>query len=80
MNKTSRFPPERYLCPEKLIEGNPKLEVIINPQVGNVHIISTPKEFEKYCQHICTHKNTCTDEHKKAIFEILNNFSKNKNN
>jgi hypothetical protein len=74
----SDFPKERYLCPEKLIEGNPILEVIVNPQVGNVHIIKMPKEFTTYCNHICTHKNECTQQTQEKILTILNNFSRNK--
>lgn len=71
---SSVFPEERYLCPEKLIEGNPIHQVIINPQVGRVHVLSTPEELSHYCDNICDHVQECTKEIQDRVFTLINSF------
>ncbi len=76
--KKSNFPSDRYLCPERLIEGNPILEVIINPHVGKVKVLSTPDQFLTYCDTTCTNKDSCTQQTQQAILDTIHTFERNK--
>jgi len=64
------------LCPGGIIQGNPVLKSVVNPESTNAHIFFSHEEFTNHCTHDCKDVQTCSEEHKKAIMKIFRNHNK----
>ena len=75
MEKDKRKPYDP-ICPGGIIQGNPMLKAVVNPDNRNAHIFFSHDEFTKHCTHDCKKIRTCTEEHQKAIVKIFRSYNK----
>ncbi|EKD25458.1 MAG: hypothetical protein ACD_80C00048G0003 [uncultured bacterium (gcode 4)] len=75
MEKSKRDPREP-LCPGGIIQGNPILEAVLNPDPKNARVFFSHKKINEHCSNICKEQQKCSEEHKKTILDLFRSYNK----
>ena len=72
---------QKTLCPEWLIESDPSLKAIVNPNRDDAQIYFNKLQLAKHCtKDHCHHRKSCTEDIREKLIAMFDTFDKDNKN